>query len=176
MAHDSTVFVEASLEGVSFTLGIAFALVVLVNLVFLRSVATTVIPSVAIPVALVGTFGVMHLLGFSINVLTLLALVLAIGLLVDDSIVVMENVYRRQELGEPRLVDARRGSKEVYFAVIATTVSLVAVLIPLSLMTGSTGRLFREFAITMATAVSISTFVALSLVPMLCSRILTVSR
>ena len=176
VAHDSTVFVEASLEEVSLTLGIAFALVVLVNLVFLRSVATTVIPSVAIPVALVGTFGVMHLLGFSINVLTLLALVLAIGLLVDDSIVVMENVYRRQELGEPRLVAARRGSKEVYFAVIATTVSPVAVLIPLSLMTGSTGRLFREFAITMATAVSISTFVALSLVPMLCSRILTVSR
>ncbi len=176
VAADNTIFVEASLREVWFTLAIAFSAVVLVNLVFLRSVATTLIPSVAIPVSLIGTFAMMRVLGFSINVLTLLAFVLAIGLLVDDAIVVLENVYRRQELGEPRLAAARSGSREVYFAVLATTISLVAVLIPLSMMTSSTGRLFREFSITMATAVSISTFVALSLVPMLCSKFVVVTR
>lgn len=175
-AVDNTIFVEASLAEVWFTLGIAFSLVVIVNLVFLRSLATTVIPSIAIPVSLIGTFAVMHVLGFSLNVLTLLALVLAIGLLVDDAIVVMENCYRHQEIGEARLAAARRGSREVYFAVLATTVSLVAVLIPLSLMSGTTGRLFREFSITIAAAVSISTFIALSLVPMMCSRFLAVTQ
>ena len=124
--------------------------------------------------SLVGTFAALQALGFSINLLTLLALVLSIGLLVDDAIVVMENVYRRQELGEPPRLAALNGSKEVGFAVIATTVAVVAVLVPLSLMTGNTGRLFREFAISLAVAVSISTFVALTLVPMLCSRFLKV--
>ena len=176
IATDRTIFVRASLEEVQFTLGIVFVLVVFVNLVFLRSVTTTVIPSIAIPVSLIGTFTIMQAFGFSVNVLTLLALVLAIGLLVDDSIVVMENVYRRQELGESRLLSARRGAKEVGFPVFATTISLVAVLIPLSMLTGSVGRLFREFAITMASSVLISTFVALSLVPMLCAQFLTVKR
>lgn len=175
-AVDNTIFVEASLKEVVRTLGIAFSLVVLVNLFFLRSPVATMIPSVAIPVSLIGTLAVMSLLGFSINVLTLLAFVLAIGLLVDDAIVVLENSYRRQELGEDGLTAARRGSREVFFAVIATTVSLVAVLVPLSLMTGGTGRLFREFSITMAAAVSLSTFVALTLVPVLCGRYLRVSR
>ena len=174
-ALDNTIFVEASLKEVVRTLVIAFVLVILVNLVFLRSPVATLIPSVAIPVALVGTLAVMNLLGFSINVLTLLALVLAIGLLVDDAIVVLENSYRRQELGEERETAARRGSREVFFAVIATTVALVAVLVPLSLMTGGTGRLFREFAITMAGAVALSTFVALTLVPVLCGRYLNVA-
>ena len=176
IATDRTIFVRASLEEVQFTLGIVFVLVVFVNLIFLRSVTTTVIPSIAIPVSLIGTFTIMHALGFSVNVLTLLALVLAIGLLVDDSIVVMENVYRRQELGESRRLSALRGAKEVGFPVFATTISLVAVLIPLSMLTGSVGRLFREFAITMASSVLISTFVALSLVPMLCAQFLTIKR
>ncbi len=175
IAVDSSIFVRASLREVWFTLGIVFALVVLVNLVFLRSTAATIIASIAIPVSLIGTFAVMTVLDFSVNVLTLLALVLAIGLLVDDSIVVMENVYRRQELGETRIVSARRGSREVGFPVIATTISLVAVLIPLSLLSGNLGRLFREFALTMAGSVLISTFVALTLVPMLCSQFLTVT-
>lgn len=175
-ALDNTVFVEASLKEVARTLGIAFTLVVLVNLFFLRSPIATTIPSIAIPVSLIGTLAVMNVLGFSINVLTLLAFVLAIGLLVDDAIVVLENTYRLQELGEDRETAARLGSREVFFAVIATTVSLIAVLVPLSLMTGGTGRLFREFAITMAAAISLSTFVALTLVPVMCSRYLQVSR
>jgi multidrug efflux pump len=176
VAVDNTIFVEASLIEVAKTLGIAFVLVVLVNLFFLRSKTTTAIAAVAIPISLVGTFAIMQMLGFSINVLTLLALVLAIGLLVDDAIVVMENIFRRQESGEPALRAAKNGAREVGFPVIATTASIVAVLIPLSLMTGSTGRLFREFSLAMAGSVIISTFVALSLVPMLCSRYLDVKR
>jgi multidrug efflux pump len=175
VAVDYTIFVEASLHEVWVTLAIAFCLVVIVNFLFLRSLPTTVIPSVAIPVSLLGTFAVLRVLDFSVNLLTLLAFVLAIGLLVDDAIVVMENVYRRRELGESARAAAERGSREVFFAVIATTVSLVAVLLPLSLMTGSTGRLFREFSITIAAAVCISSFVALTLVPTLCARWLTVS-
>jgi len=173
---DRTRFVAASLREVWETLAVAFVCVVLVNLVFLRSVATTVIPSLAIPTSLIGTFAVMAACGFSVNVLTLLALVLAIGFLVDDSIVVLENVYRRQEAGERPLVAALRGAREVAFPVLATTVVLVAVLVPLSLMTGSTGRLFREFSLAMAAAVVISTFVALSLVPSTCARYLRVRR
>ncbi len=174
VAVDSTIFVRASLKEVWFTLGIVFSLVVLVNLIFLRSAWTTIISSVAIPVSLIGTFALMVVLGFSINVLTLLALVLAIGLLVDDSIVVLENIYRRQENGESKRVSARRGSAEVGFPVIATTVSLVAVLVPLSLLTGNLGRLFSEFALTMTASVTISTFVALTLVPMMCDQFLNV--
>ncbi|MGE0825874.1 MAG: efflux RND transporter permease subunit [Candidatus Binatia bacterium] len=173
---DSTIFVEESLKEVWVTLGIAFILVLLVNLIFLRSFATTIISSIAMPVSLVGTLAILYALNFSINVLTLLALVLATGLLVDDAIVVMENVYRRQELGEGRMLAARRGAKEVGFAVIVTTISLAAVFIPLSLLTGSTGRLFREFSLTMAGSILISMFVALSLIPMLCSQFLNVSR
>ncbi|HEY5656602.1 MAG TPA: efflux RND transporter permease subunit [Myxococcota bacterium] len=175
IAVDNTIFVEASLVEVEKTLGIAFAIVVLVNLFFLRSKTTTAIAAVAIPISLVGTFAILQMFGFSINVLTLLALVLAIGLLVDDAIVVMENVFRRQEMGEEPLRAARNGAREVGFPVIATTVSVVSVLIPLSLMTGNTGRLFREFSLAMAGSIVISTFVALSLVPTLCSRFLDVN-
>lgn len=173
---DSTIFVQESLKEVWKTLAIAFVLVLLVNMLFLRSFATTVISSIAMPVSLIGTLAVLYSLDFSINVLTLLALVLATGLVVDDAIVVMENVYRRQELGEPRMLAARRGSKEVGFAVIVTTISLAAVFIPLSLLTGSTGKLFREFSLAMAGSILISMFVALSLIPMLCSQFLNVSR
>jgi multidrug efflux pump len=174
MGVDFTIFVRESIDEVYFTLWIAFAAVVLVNLFFLQSKTTTAIASVAIPVAVIGTFAALEVLGFSLNVLTLLALVLSIGLVVDDAIVVMENVYRRQELGEGRLAAALKGSREVGFPVIATTAALVAVLVPLSLMSGDTGRLFREFAISLAVAIVISMFVALSLVPMLCARFLTV--
>jgi multidrug efflux pump len=171
---DFTIFVRESIDEVYFTLWIAFAAVVLVNLFFLQSKTTTAIASVAIPVAVIGTFVALAVLGFSLNTLTLLALVLSIGLVVDDAIVVMENVYRRQEQGEERLRAARNGSREVSFPVIATTAALVAVLVPLSLMSGDTGRLFREFAISLAVAIAISMFVALTLVPMLCARFLRV--
>jgi multidrug efflux pump len=174
MGVDFTIFVQESIDEVYFALWIAFAAVVLVNLFFLQSKTTTAIASVAIPVAVIGTFAALAVLGFSLNVLTLLALVLSIGLVVDDAIVVMENVYRRQELGEGRLAAARNGSREVTFPVIATTAALVAVLVPLSLMSGDTGRLFREFAISLAVAIVISMFVALTLVPMLCARFLSV--
>ena len=172
VAVDFTVFVREAIREVSFTLAIAFGIVVLVNLLFLRSPTTTAITVAVLPVALVGTLAGLAVAGFSLNILTLLALVLSVGLLVDDSIVVQENIYRRQELGEPPLEAAQRGSREVGFPVIATTAAVVAVLIPLSFMTGNTGRLFREFALCMAMAVCLSTFVALSLVPMLCSRYL----
>lgn len=174
VAVDQTIFVRASLAEVWETLAIAFGLVVLVNLIFLRSLGTTVIASIAIPTAAVGTFFILDAFGYSVNVLTLLGLVLAIGLLVDDAIVVLENVYRHQELGEQPRVAAMRGTREVAFPVIATSVSLIAVLIPLGLLTGSTGRLFREFAVTVGGSIFISTFVALTLIPMLCSRFLKV--
>jgi len=172
VAVDFTRFVRQSLREVTFTLWVAFGIVILVTLAFLRSPTTTGITVAVIPVALIGTLAGLQALGFSINVLTLLALVLSVGLLVDDSIVVQENIYRRQELGEPPRTAALRGAREVGFPVIATSVAVIAVLTPLSLMTGSTGRLFREFAICMAMAIAISTFVALTLVPMLCSRYL----
>lgn len=176
VSTDFTVFVRETLRQVWETLAIVFALVVLVNLFFLRSKTTTIITSVAIPISLVGTFAVVKMAGFSINALTLLALVLVIGMLVDDSIVVMENVYRRQELGEPPMLAARNGTREVGFPVIATTAAVVAVLVPLSMMPGNTGQLFREFALTITAAVIISTFVALTVVPMACSRFLNVSQ
>lgn len=176
IATDSTIFVREAMNEVWKTLAIAFLVVVLVNLFYLQSRTTTTIVSIVIPVSLVGAFAAMQLLGFSINILTLLALVLCIGLLVDDAIVVLENVYRHQERGEKRLEAALLGAREVVFPVLATSAAVVAVLVPLSLMSGDTGRLFREFAITAAAAVAISTFVALTLVPMLCSQFLTVKQ
>jgi multidrug efflux pump len=170
VAVDWTEYVRESLREVSFTLGIAFLVVVLVNLFFLQSKTSTFVASVAIPVSLIGTFAGMAILGFSLNLLTLLGMVLAIGLVVDDAIVVLENVYRRQELGEPMLQAARNGAREVGFPVLATTASLIAVMIPLGLMSGDTGRLFREFALAVAVSIAISAFVALTIVPMICSR------
>ncbi len=172
---DDTVFVDQSLKQAGSTLLIVFALVILVNLLFLRSITTTLICSIAIPISLIGTMAAMFLMGFSINVLTVLSLILAIGMLVDDSIVVLENIYRRQELGEAPRIAAFRGAREVAFPVLATTAAVVAVLVPLAAIAGNTGRLFREFAWTMAAAVSISTFVALTMVPMACALYLRVS-
>jgi multidrug efflux pump len=176
VAVDQTIFVKASLKEVWETLAIAFVLVVLVNLIFLRSLTTTFIASIAIPGAAVGTFFILNAFGYSINVLTLLGLVLAIGLLVDDAIVVLENVYRHQELGELPREAALRGTREVGFPVIATSVSLLAVLVPLGLLTGATGRLFREFAVTVGASIVISTFVALTLIPMLCAQFLKLNK
>jgi multidrug efflux pump len=172
-SYDTSVFVKGAIAEVYKTLGIAISLVVCVIFLFLGSVRATLVPAVTVPVSLVATFLVLWMLGFSINILTLLALVLAIGLVVDDAIVVLENIHRRMEqYGETRLVAAFRGSRQVAFAVIATTVVLVAVFVPIAFLQGDVGRLFSEFALTMAAAVGFSSFVALSLSPMLASQIL----
>lgn len=172
IAYDSSTFVAESVHEVGDTILIAIALVVLVVLVFLKSVRATIVPVVAIPISIVGAFILAFALGFTINILTLLALVLAIGLVVDDAIVVLENVYRHLEMGKSRRQAAIDGVREIGFAVIATTVALVAVFIPVAFLTGSVGRLFREFGLTLAFAVALSAFVALTLTPMMCSRML----
>jgi multidrug efflux pump len=172
-SYDTSVFVKGAIAEVYKTLLIAIALVVLVIFVFLGSARATLVPAVTVPVSLVATFLVLWMLGFSINILTLLALVLAIGLVVDDAIVVLENIHRRMEqYGETRLVASFRGARQVAFAVIATTIVLVAVFVPIAFLQGDVGRLFSEFALTMAAAVGFSSFVALSLSPMLASQIL----
>lgn len=172
VAYDSSTFITDSISEVQQTLLIAMCLVVLVVIAFLKSVRATTIPTLAIPVSIVGALSVAYFLGFTLNILTLLALVLAIGLVVDDAIVVLENIYRHMEMGKSRLQAAFDGSKEIGFAVIATTIALVAVFVPLAFLTGSVGRLFNEFGISVAVAVLISGFVALTLTPMLSSKIL----
>ena len=172
VAFDSSVFIEKSIEAVYKTMIEAVALVVLVIFVFLRSFRSTLIPFVTIPVSLIGAFFFLWILGFSVNVLTLLGIVLAIGLVVDDAIVVLENVHRHIELGKSPREAAMTGSKEIAFAVVAMSVTLAAVFAPLAFMTGNTGRLFTEFALTVAAAVVVSGFVALTLTPMMCSKIL----
>ena len=172
-SYDTSVFVEGAVHEVYKTLFIAIGLVVAVIYLFLGSLRATIVPAVTVPVSLVATFPVLLMLGFSVNLLTLLALVLAIGLVVDDAIVVLENIHRRMETyGESRLVAAFRGTRQVGFAVIATTVVLIAVFVPLAFLQGELGRLFSEFALTLAAAVGFSSFVALSLSPMLASKIL----
>jgi multidrug efflux pump len=170
--YDESLFIKASISEVVHTLVIALGLVVVVILVFLRSVVAMLIPVLAIPVSLMAAAMVMSALGFSINVLTLLAMVLAIGLVVDDAIVVLENVYRRFERGEPRLLAGITGSREVGFAVIATTTVLISVFVPISFQGGTVGRLQREFGLTLAATVAFSAFVALTLAPMLCTKLL----
>src|SRR5438093_3759648 len=172
VAYDSSTFIQDSINEVSHTILIAMCLVVLVIIVFLKSFRATFIPAVAIPISIIGALAVAYFLGFTINILTLLALVLAIGLVVDDAIVVLENVYRHLEMGKTRRQAAFDGSKEIGFAVMATTISLVAVFVPVGFLTGSVGRLFREFGLSVAVAVLISGFIALTLTPMLSSRML----
>ena len=173
LSFDSSVFIEASIREVWTTLAIAVGLVTLVIFLFLGSFRTTIIPAVTVPVSVIATFIVLYALGFTLNLLTLLALVLAIGLLVDDAIVVLENIHRRmQEEHESPLVAAYNGARQVGFAVIATTLVLMAVFIPITLMEGNTGRLFTEFAVTIAAAVAFSSLVALTMSPMLASKIL----
>ncbi len=171
-AYDSAVFIEESIHEVQETLLIAMGLVVLVIFFFLKSMRATIIPALAIPVSVLGALAVAYFAGFTINILTLLALVLAIGLVVDDAIVVLENVYRHLEMGKDRRRASFDGSKEIGFAVVATTVSLLAVFVPLSFLQGTVGRLFNEFGISVAMAVFFSGFVALTLTPMLTSRML----
>jgi multidrug efflux pump len=172
-SYDSSVFIEGAIREVFKTLGIAILLVITVIYLFLGGVRAMLVPAVTVPVSLIATFSVLLALDFTINIITLLALVLAIGLVVDDAIVVLENIHRRmEEYGETRLVAAYRGTRQVGFAVIATTVVLVFVFIPIAFLQGDVGRLFSEFALTMAAAVAFSSFVALSLSAMLASKIL----
>src|SRR5512147_1789790 len=144
----------------------------MVIFVFLRNVPATIIPSVAVPLSLVGTFGVMYLAGFSINNLTLMALTIATGFVVDDAIVMIENISRYIEEGEPPLQAALKGAEQIGFTIISLTFSLIAVLIPLLFMSEVVGRLFREFAVTLAVAILISAVVSLTLTPMMCAKIL----
>jgi multidrug efflux pump len=172
VGYDTSIFVERSVREVYKTLWMAAGLVILMIFCFLRDWRATLVPLIAIPVSVIGAFAVMNAMGFSINVLTLLALVLAVGLVVDDAIVMLENVYRRIESGEPPIHAAVFGARQVAFAIIATTLTLIAVFLPVAFQTGQTGRLFFEFGLTLAISVGVSSFVALTLTPMLCSRIL----
>lgn len=172
VAYDSSVFIDRSIDAVFKTIGEAMLLVLLIIFFFLRNLRATLIPLVTIPVSLIGAFALMLVLGFSINTLTLLALVLAIGLVVDDAIVVLENIYRHIEAGMPRRQAALQGASEIGFAVVAMTITLAAVYAPVAFMTGRTGKLFVEFALTLAGAVLVSGFVALTLSPMMCSLLL----
>ena len=172
IGYDESLFIAQSIYEVEHALMIALALVVGVIFLFLRSVRATIIPAVAIPVSIVASFLPMAVFGLSVNVLTLLGLVLAIGLVVDDAIVVLENIHRRIELGEDPLLASLLGSREIAFAVIATTLVLVSVFLPLSFMGGNTGRLFTEFGIALAASVLFSGLIALTLTPMMCSKLL----
>jgi multidrug efflux pump len=172
IGFDNTDYIRASISEVEQTIYLAFVLVVLVIFFFLRDWRTTIIPVVVIPISLMGSFFIMYAAGFSINVLTLLGLVLAIGLVVDDAIVVIENIYAKIEKGMTPLEAGMQGSAEIFFAIIATTVALATVFLPVIFLEGITGRLFREFGVVLAGAVIISSFVALTLTPMLSTRIL----
>lgn len=172
VAFDNTKFIRASISEVQSTVIIAFLLVVFIIFVFLRNWRVTLIPAVVIPISLIGIFFVMYLAGFSINVLSMLAVVLAVGLVVDDAIVVTENIFQKVEAGMDPEEASITGSKEIFFAVVSTTVTLVAIFFPIVFLEGMTGRLFREFSIVISGAVIISSFVALSFVPMLSSKLL----
>jgi multidrug efflux pump len=172
VGYDTTEYIRDSIAEVQQTIYLAFFLVVMIIFLFLRDWRTTLIPVVTIPISLIGTFFVMYVAGFSINVLTMLGIVLAIGLVVDDAIVVLENIYTKIEAGKKPIDAANKGSKEIFFAVVSTTVALASVFLPVIFLQGLTGRLFREFGIVVSFAVIISSFVALSLTPMLSSRLL----
>jgi hydrophobic/amphiphilic exporter-1 (mainly G- bacteria), HAE1 family len=171
--YDRSLSIRSSVEDVKFTLVLSICLVVLVIFLFLRNVTATIIPSLAIPVAIIGTFAAMYVLGYSLNNLSLMALTLSVGFVVDDAIVVLENITRHQEMGEDRVTAAYKGSREIGFTILSMTLSLVAVFIPIMFMGGLIGKLFHEFAITISIAILVSGFVSLSLTPMLCSRFLS---
>jgi multidrug efflux pump len=176
IAWDSSRYIRQAIKDVSLTIFEAAILVILVIYVFLRSFRATLVPAVAIPVSILGAFAALYFLGFTINTLTLMGVTLAIGLVVDDAIVVLENISRWIESGTPRLEAARRGMQEISFAVVAATISAVAVFLPLTFLTDTTGRLFREFAVTVAAALLISGFVAITLSPALCALVLREQR
>jgi len=169
---DRTTTIRASVKDVEFELMLTVALVVMVIFLFLRNVSATTIPSVAVPLSIVGTFGVMYLAGFSLNNLTLMALTISTGFVVDDAIVMIENIIRFIEEGDPPLEAALKGSEQIGFTIVSLTISLIAVLIPLLFMGDIVGRLFREFAITLSVTILVSAVVSLTLTPMMCSRIL----
>lgn len=171
-SYDSSIYIEAALHEVYVTLAIAIVLVVLIMYAFLGNIRSTLVPALTVPVSLIGAFILMYFLGFSINLITFLGMVLAIGLVVDDAIVVIENIHRRIEMGEPPLVAAYHGVRQVSFAIIATTIVLISVFIPITFLDGDIGRLFTEFAVIMAGAVIFSAFAALSFSPMLASKIM----
>jgi hydrophobic/amphiphilic exporter-1 (mainly G- bacteria), HAE1 family len=170
--YDRSESIRESVNDVQFSLLLAIALVVLVIFIFLRNVRATIIPALALPTSIVFTFAVMYLLGFSLDNLSLMALTLSVGFVVDDAVVMLENIVRRMELGEGAMEAAQKGSREIGFTIVSMTVSLVGVFIPVLFLGGILGRLFREFAITISVAILISGFVSLSLTPMLCSRLL----
>lgn len=169
---DRTVTIRASVEDVEFELMLSIALVVMVVYLFLRNVPATIIPAVAVPLSLVGTFGVMYMMGFSINNLTLMAMTIATGFVVDDAIVMIENISRYLEEGESPLEAALKGSKQIGFTIVSLTISLIAVLIPLLFMGDVIGRLFREFAVTLAVSILLSALISLTLTPMMCAKLL----
>ena len=170
--YDNTEYIRSSIKEVQHTIYIAFALVVVIIYFFLRSWRATLIPILVIPISLVGSFFIMYLAGFTINVLTLLALVLAIGIVVDDAIVVMENIFVKVEAGLHPVEAGLKGSQEIFFAIIATTITLISVFFPIVFLQGITGRLFREFSVVMAGTVAISAFLALTLTPMVSTKLL----
>ncbi|MCB2107754.1 MAG: efflux RND transporter permease subunit [Rhodobacteraceae bacterium] len=172
ISNDSSVYIEAALREVGIAMGVAGILVLVVIYLFLGTLRAALIPAVTVPISITATFILLWPLGFSINILTLLALVLAIGLVVDDAIIVLENIHRRMKRGEPPLLAAFRGTRQVGVAVVATTLVLIAAFVPITLQQGTVGRLFSEFAITMAAAVAFSMFVALTLTPVMCSKVL----
>lgn len=177
VAFDGSRFIRESVESTQQTLLLAAALVVVVIFVFLRSLRSSFIPAIVIPVSVMGTFGVMYLMGFSINIITLLGLILAIGLLVDDAVVMLENIYRHMEQEhEDPIEAARKGAAEIGFAVISSSITLAAVFVPVAFVTGTIGVFFYEFGLTVAAAIFISTFIALTLTPMLCSRIIRIQK
>ncbi|MGB9080839.1 MAG: efflux RND transporter permease subunit [Desulfuromonadaceae bacterium] len=169
---DRSTLIRESMHDVKFTLVLTIALVVMVIFLFLRNLSATVIPSLAVPMSIVGTFSVMHLLGFSLNNISMMALTLAVGFVVDDAIVMLENIVRHMEKGESAMEAAFKGSREIGFTIISMTISLVAVFIPVLFMGGILGRLLHEFAVTISVAILVSCFVSLTLTPMLCSRFL----
>ena len=172
MVYDNTRFIRASIFEVEETIYVAFLLVVIIIFLFLRDWRVTLVPVVVIPVSLVGAFFVMYLSGFSVNVLTMLAVVLSVGLVVDDAIVVAENIYVRIEKGMKPIEAGIEGSKEIFFAVVSTTITLISVFLPIVFMEGMTGRLFKEFSIVIAGSVGISSIVALTFTPMLATKLL----
>src|SRR5690242_19387491 len=169
---DRTTTIRASVKDVQFSLMLTVALVVMVIFLFLRNLAATVIPSVAVPLSLVGTFGAMYLLGYSLNNLTLMALTISTGFVVDDAIVMIENIVRYLEEGMKPLEAALKGAEQIGFTILSLTVSLIAVLIPLLFMGDVVGRLFREFAVTLSVTILVSAAVSLTLTPMMCAKLL----
>src|SRR4029077_14603955 len=170
--YDRSVSIRDSVADVKFTLFLALCLVILVIFLFLRNLSATAIPSMALPLSLVATFGVMYLLNYSLDNLSLMALTLSVGFVVDDAIVMLENIVRHMEMGERPMEAALNGSREIGFTIISMTISLAAVFIPILFMGGILGRLFHEFAVTIGAAILVSGFVSLTFAPMLASRFL----